>query len=80
MAEKQYYRKVEQWSTHHLHARKCERVERLCLMCNKIFMSLHNGNRRCLSCTAKLGFYKNEFVPIIYKSFQGNKNNHIIIN
>ena len=32
------------------HSSKTKPKERICLMCNKKFMSVHNGNRRCGVC------------------------------
>lgn len=39
-------------------------VERRCTMCNKVFLSKHSGNRRCVTCNCEV---EREYCPRRYK-------------
>ena len=45
---------------------KDEKIEKLCVMCNKKFKAKHKFNRRCITCDYKV---ENEYyAPIIYNT------------
>jgi len=48
-----------------------EAKQRVCLKCDRVFKSRHNGNRRCPACCRKLELIESAYVDNIFK-FHGD--------